>query len=313
MMPRVPNTGLVSEDDAKDQIADCLKTLQQILDRASYYRSVVEIKTSGKSSMKTWIKAGWMLFKVGELEEFRMKLHHHNTIAARLLASMQYDSLQVVHRTTKHTGHAIEDVRASTSVIECNLNVALGILHRVERHMPHTLGYSWEGNISSAISFEDALGRKYLLPREFCQSPTLIRDLMSVALRDVLPPDLRFITWEQAHFWISEPDDVDSFASKVHSWSDAFEEYPQSTLQMSLPVLHYDRPTDSVTVKELSGLTRIPLYFTLYSCSYGQARNHWEADDRTRALVKLRGKKKRQKYVPLYAPDIDYCYCVSSS
>jgi len=78
---------IFSERYAEDAVVSCRALLERIRQRTMYYRNIVARRASG-TWMDTWRKAGWMLFRQGEIEAFREQICEHNQLIVQALAAL---------------------------------------------------------------------------------------------------------------------------------------------------------------------------------------------------------------------------------
>ncbi|KDQ58908.1 hypothetical protein JAAARDRAFT_205919 [Jaapia argillacea MUCL 33604] len=168
---RRPATGaVISELEVKDVLQACQVSLERIQQRATRCLTIVQRKAAGRPWMDTWRRAGWMLFNQSELVNFTSEIRDLNVVFVRILSSLTCDTVQVVQEVTQKVSDTSDDISNVVSVTQCDVKAILTIVSGIEAHLPRRLGYTWEGDTRNTVSFEDGLGRKYLLPLELCST-----------------------------------------------------------------------------------------------------------------------------------------------
>ncbi|KAF8249098.1 hypothetical protein K440DRAFT_660383 [Wilcoxina mikolae CBS 423.85] len=137
-------------------------TLEAFLARIDSYR--------GRLHESSWRKVGWALFKEEEVRELRLKLASHAYSLNLLISTAGTKaSLQTEARQEENRSILISQ-KAELENLRNEVARSIGILQQLQTSVSfRNIGQSWEWNEEAPIRFEDALGRRLLLPLQLVE------------------------------------------------------------------------------------------------------------------------------------------------
>ncbi|KAF8251319.1 hypothetical protein K440DRAFT_81113 [Wilcoxina mikolae CBS 423.85] len=144
-------------------------TINAIAYSVSLSRKPIEIFLSkikryrGRLKNSSWRKIGWALFKEDEVRELRDVLRMHiDCISLLVVTAGAKSSLRIESRQQENQSAIIGTIAVQRAELE---NLSIDILRQLQINiMSKNIGYSWEWSGEAPIRFEDALGRRLLLP-----------------------------------------------------------------------------------------------------------------------------------------------------
>ena len=111
-------------------------------------------------------KITWAAFRAEDALRLEQRLQSHLDALHRYLTAV---TIRIQAQSAEKANSKLERIHRALDVIHTLIKIS-------QENRPRTLGYSWETDMASHIEFEDALGRKVILPDVLCRSAQSFQD-----------------------------------------------------------------------------------------------------------------------------------------
>ena len=115
-------------------------------------------------------KLTWSMYRAEDALKLEQRLQSHLDALHRYLTAV---SIQTQVHTAQRADNKLERMNRTLDEVHTFVKIS-------QENRPKMLGYPWETDIESHIKFEDALGRKLILPDVLCQSAQSFQDTVQI-------------------------------------------------------------------------------------------------------------------------------------
>ena len=124
----------------------------------------------GSKAKLAFRKMSWSMYRAEDVVKLEQRLQSHLDALHRYLTAI---NIQIQAQSAEKADKKLDK-------LDRTLDEVHTLVKFTQENRPKMLGYPWEVDMASHVEFEDALGRKVILPNVLCRSAQVFQDTLQI-------------------------------------------------------------------------------------------------------------------------------------